>query len=163
MKKINCVVFTFLWIFLFHFNAGAGELTSTELSVPKKVLILKSTQSYEEALKTAKLVSEKLMTQLDLRGLSPNKELGLSFSEADCQNDGWDFPCYVARGRYDDGIFVSIEFSSAYTGFAKGYYIVVLQTATKETAELNDTLIKAKKVVSDAYIKTTPVYMGCMH
>lgn len=164
MRNFNFLVLFFLGVFLFHMNfVGAEEFSEKELSVPKKVLILKSTKSYEEALVTAKLVSEKLSTKLDLRGLSPNKELGLSFSENDCKNDGWDFPCYVSRGRYDDGIFVSVEFSSAFTGFTKGYYIVVMQTSEKDNLQINETLNRVKKIIPDAYIKTTPIYMGCMH
>ena len=32
---------------------------------------------------------------------------GLSFSSKQCEENGWDYPCYISRGRYDDGEFVT--------------------------------------------------------
>jgi hypothetical protein len=98
--------------------------------------------------------------KLDLRGLSPAKGTGLSFSKKVCEDEGG-YPCYIARGRYEDNEFVSIEYSNAIEGFAKGYYVVI--TACGDKSITAPALKKAKKFYKDAYSKTTNVYMGCMH
>ena len=42
-----------------------------------------------------------------------------------CEENGWDYPCYVARGRYDDGAYLSVEPSAAYDGLKAGYFVVI--------------------------------------
>ena len=132
--------------------------------VQKRVVILQSTQNYEEAKLTTLTASRKLGIKADLRGLTPNPQSGLSFSKKECDDNGVDYPCYVARGRSDDEIFISIEYSDAYPGFQKGYYIVVLATAaSRHETSLKQVLAKASQIYPDVYMKTTEVYMGCMH
>jgi hypothetical protein len=126
----------------------------------KGMLIILSTKNYATAKKTSQQAATKLSLKMDLRGLKPNKKSGLTFSKSDCENEGG-YPCYIARGRYDDGAFISIEYSNAIVGFAKGYYIVVAACGDKEITA--PALVKAKKVYKTAYVKTTNVYMGCMH
>jgi hypothetical protein len=99
---------------------------------------------------------------LDLRGLAPNKESGLTFSKAACKEDEIDYPSYFARGR-EDGIYVSIEYSDAYPAFAKGYYIVVAASGSKNEPDMQATYKKIKAYSKDAYFKSSKVYMGCMH
>jgi len=147
------------------------EVTSLieEQSIEKQFLIIKSTRDYKDALMTAQQASTTLGIKLDLRDLTENKESGLTLSKEICEKEeggvapGW--PCYLARGRWDDGTFISIEYSSAYEGFRKGYYIVVVATYPKddESGELAAVLKKAKIHFPDAYVKTEKVYMGCMH
>jgi hypothetical protein len=126
----------------------------------KGMLILLSTKNYVAAKKTAQEAATKLSLKMDLRGLKPHKKSGLTWSKTDCENEGG-YPCYIARGRYDDGAFISIEYSNAIEGFAKGYYIVVAACGGNDITA--PALVKAKKVYKDAYVKTTNVYMGCMH
>lgn len=137
--------------------------TIDDYMVPKGVLILQSTRSYSAALKTAREAARALGYELQLRGLKPNRQEGLTYSPAECDSNGWEWPCYVARGRYDDGSFVSIERSDAYEGFSKGYYIVVAATGEPGSPEMKAALDKAKQRYKTAYVKTTKVYMGCMH
>ncbi len=129
----------------------------------KQVLILKSTQDYDEALKTAQEASSALMIRMDLRELSANKETGLTFSEYDCNESNFNFPCYIARGRSDDGIYISIEHSSAYQNFKPGYYIVVAAIYSPNDKEIDAALLKVRGKYTDAYIKSTKVYTGCLH
>jgi hypothetical protein len=128
--------------------------------VKKSMLILLSTKSYAAAKKLAAQATDKLLLKMDLRGLKPNKKNGLTYSQADCENEGG-YPCYISRGRYEDGEFISIEYSNAIEGFAKGYYIVVAACGDKEITA--PALVKAKKVYKNAYVKNTSVYMGCTH
>lgn len=136
------------------------DKTVDQQSVSKSILIVKSTKSYEEAKKIAEKLSKESGLKLDLRGVIYNGEIMLSETEDVCRESGFEYPCYVARGRYDDGVYLSVESSDAYEGFASGYYIVV--AASMEEID-KETLQKLKRYVPDAYVKRTLVYMGCIH
>ena len=109
---------------------------------------------------TAKKAARQLNQPLNYRELKPNKKSGLTFSDSTCENEGG-FPCYIARGRYDDGDDVSIEWSNAFDKFSKGFYIVLVYSGNKKEAIV--ALKKTKKIFKDAYIKQADVYVGCMH
>lgn len=65
-------------------------------------------------------------------------------------------------GAETDSEFLSVERSEAYTGFAKGYYIVVGGIyATR--GEAKQSLTKFVPFVPDAYAKKTTIYYGCIH
>jgi len=128
--------------------------------VEKNFVIIQSTKNYNAAQQTAEKAAAQLKLKLDLRGLKPSKETGLTFSKADCENEGG-YPCYIARGRYDDGAYVSIEWSDEFDQFAKGYYIVLIYSGNKQGA--GQILQKARSVFKDAYNKRAKVYVGCMH
>lgn len=116
---------------------------------------------YPSALKQARKVSDAAGLKLDLRGLRPVPS-GLSFDDTTCVNDFGEAPCYVARGRWDDGAYVSIEYSNAFEGFRPGYYIVVVHSGAvgKTPADL---LRNVRQTVPSAYTKCSRVYMCCMH
>ena len=127
-------------------------------TVKKELLIGKSTTSYEEAKSFAKKMAKNLKIKLDFRGLKFDSKSFLTFSKEECQ-DFSDYPCYLGRGRYDDGEYISIEHTSVYPEMSAGYYIVVFATGDN----ISTTLTKVKKKIPDAYIKTVEIYMGCMH
>lgn len=131
--------------------------------VDKEFVIILSSKKYEDALRTAKAAAAKLKVKLNLRGLKPNKAIGLSWSKKVCETDWFESPCYVARGRYDDGEYISIEYSSAYDGFKEGYYIVIVAGGAQGDAAVKKSLTKARKQYKDAYAKLSKVYIGCMH
>ena len=153
MKKL----FIFLSVIIISTTLLAQD---AEPYVMKGFVIARSTKDYTAAKQTAQDAAKKLALKLDLRDLKPHKKNGLTYSKADCENEGG-YPCYISRGRYDDGDYVSIEWSNAFDGFAKGYYIVILASGNKQ--DINPTLTKAKKFYKDAYTKQTSVYIGCMH
>ena len=153
MKQAMLFVLISLW-------AINGHAQMESPYAKKDMVIIQSTKSYAAAKKTAAEAAKKLSLKLDLRGLSPAKGTGLSFSKKACEDEGG-YPCYIARGRYEDNEFVSIEYSDAIEGFAKGYYVVI--TACGDKSITTPALKKAKKFYKDAYAKTTNVYMGCMH
>jgi hypothetical protein len=155
--------FIYSLILLFSFVATNAQRETAEERpyVKKSFLIILSSKNYTEAKKIAAEAASKLNIKLDLKGLKPNKESGLTFSTKECEGNGWDYPCYVSRGRYDDGEFVTIDYSDAFDGFAKGYYIVT--TASGDAALVKKTLVKVKKMYKTAYIKQTEIYIGCMH
>ncbi|OKS87454.1 hypothetical protein RG47T_2915 [Mucilaginibacter polytrichastri] len=131
--------------------------------VPKDIIILRSTKDYKIALTTAQQAASRLHKKLDLRKLSPNKELGLTMSKADCDEIG--YPCYPARGdgnAFNDS-YISVEYSNAYKGFAKGYYIVMAAITNVKSASMKAQLAIINKVYPDAYAKRTFIWLGCMH
>lgn len=155
------IIFSFVVsTIVFITNLKAQEFNS---SVSKKIVIVLSTKDYATAKSFANEVSKKLGKSLQLNGLKPNKELGLTFSEADCEAYG--YPCYIPRGEgnAENTDYISVEYSNGYEGFAKGYYIVVAGIGDPNSAFLTRVLANAKKYYKDAYAKQTKVWFGCMH
>lgn len=158
----------FTTVFLLGLLAGAAPAraqSSYNTEVPKDIVILQSTRSYAAALAGAKQAAARLGRPLKLAGNQPNKELGLSASRADCTGSGYDYPCYSPRGQggAENSDYLSIEFSDGYTGFAKGYYIVVAALAPPNSATLRQTLARVQRAYPAAYAKRTAVWFGCMH
>ncbi|MCK6609911.1 MAG: hypothetical protein L6Q78_02630 [Bacteroidia bacterium] len=133
-------------------------------------LILFSSKSYASALQAAKAASAKSGLALDLRGLNPVKDtnLGLSFHPDSCKlyypeslhsNTG---NCYLPRGEWEDERYISIEYSSGYLSFRKGYYIVMAGSGPKNDLKLKELLDRVKLTIKDAYIKTSKVFICCM-
>ena len=131
--------------------------------VKKSFVILKSTGSYDEAHRFSIAAAKALDARLDLRDLSPDKKVGLTFSRKACQHEIGSFPCYWPRGRFDDGVYVSIEYSNGYKGFKDGLYIIILANGGTEDENIKSALRHARAVYPDAYVKTTAVYLGCVH
>jgi hypothetical protein len=146
---------------------SAQDKFNTE--VPKDIIILRSTKDYRTALATAKQAATRLHKKLDLRGLTPNKKIGLTMSKADCIGSGvgddLGYPCYPARGdgsAFNDD-YVSIEYSDAYKGFAKGFYVVIAAMTDVKSADMRAQLAQINKLYPDAYAKRTYIWFGCMH
>lgn len=151
---------TLLLLFCMHWvYAQAGDIPY----IKKEFLIIHSGKDYAAALKKATEASKKLNLKLDLRKLQPNKEIGLSNTEQVCENEFGFFPCYVARGRGDDGAYISIEYSDAYIEFEKGYYIVIVSSFVSNHEKSKSWLTKTKAIYKDAYLKASKVYTGCIH
>jgi hypothetical protein len=133
--------------------------------VPKDIIILQSTRDYAAALAGARQAAARLNRPLKLAGNHPNKALGLSASKADCTGAGYEYPCYTPRGQggAENSDYLSIEFSDGYTGFAKGYYIVVAALAPPSSAALRQALARVQRAYPAAYAKRTAVWFGCMH
>ena len=154
------VIFLFLFV-CWGLNVQAQTKEGTY--VKKEFLIIHSGKDYAAALKKATDASKKLKIPLDLRNLVPNKEIGLSHSQKSCDDDFGFFPCYIARGMHDDGLYVSIEYSDAYLEFEKGYYIIIVSSFVSGNATSKTQLAKTKKIYKDAYLKASKVYTGCIH
>ena len=131
----------------------------------KDFLIISSTKQYNNALMLAEKASKELNLKLKLRNLKPvsRKNFGLSLSEKICKKEYNEKYCYIARGRWDDGVYISIEYSSAYLDFSEDYYIVIVASGDRKTKGIRATLKTVKTKYKDAYIKTSKVYMCCMH
>ncbi|RZS91897.1 hypothetical protein [Aquimarina brevivitae] len=160
MQKIIAALCIFLWG-----NASIKAQSETfNPEVKKYFLITYATKNYEAAFHHANDISKKLALKLDLRELQAyDKTLGLTWAASICEGDGWEYPCYIPRGRYDDGIYVSIEWSDGYKNFSKGYYIVMVASTQNFDKDLKKLLNHVQTHIPDAYIKSSMIYMGCMH
>jgi hypothetical protein len=130
--------------------------------INKDFLILLSTKKLDEAEKFANAAAKKIGcayrdTRLAKEGNS------VTFPVDSCKTFGFDWPCYVARGRWDDGGHISVELSDAYDGFSKGYFIVIAASGYKDNEEFKNAVKQAKKYYPKSYAKRTRVYIGCMH
>ena len=143
--------------------ATSVEPTEPPDLVAKAFVILKSTPSYAEARAAATTAAEQLALRMNLRDLAPHPMTGLTFSEEACNAEFGEFPCYVPRGRWDDGVYISIEHSSSYEGFEEGRYIVVLASGAPHDRSVRAAFRRAKPSFPDAVVRTTPVYLGCLH
>lgn len=152
---MNKLLFLFFAIIISYNSAHSQEY---DPYVSTGFLIILSTKNYEGALKLAKEACTNLSLDFNSRGLYADAELGLNSDEiCGCgETHG-----YIARGRSDDGNYISIEYTDAYETFSDGYYIVVV--ASGKRSELKPTLKKVKQHYKDAYIKNSDVYIGCMH
>lgn len=128
-------------------------------------VILISTKSYESALERAKDASEKLGYPLDLRDLHENAEIGLSLPREVCEEEicggGLEYPIYIPRSDWGDSKYVSIEYSDAFGGFTKGYYMVIVASGEKGDPIIDEALEESRQFYEDAYAKTCGVWMGC--
>lgn len=158
MKLNGLITFIFLLPSIFLYSQE-----NVDAYVKKDFLIIQSTKSYKTAMTTARIASASTGISLQLRGLTENKSSGLSFSKEECEKEEIEYPAYYARGRWDDGVYISIEYSDAYSEFAKGYYIVIAASGSKEEVEIKKSFKKIKPKYKDAYFKSSKVYSGCMH
>ena len=131
--------------------------------VRKSFVIIRSTPSYAEARLLAAEAAERLAIRLDLRDLAPDGEVGLTFPKESCDAEFGEYPCYVARGRWDDGVYISIEHSSSYEGFDEGQYVVMLASGSPRDRAIGAAVRRAKGSYPDVIVKTAPVYLGCIH
>ena len=137
----------------------------TDKLVRKDIVILQSTKSYQVALQTARQAASQLHIPLDLEGYRPHPSEGLTLSKAACADNGFEYPAYIPRGYglVPDSAFVSIEYSSGYDQFAKGYYLVVAAVGRPGSRAVHHANTTSKRWYADAYTKRTTVYIGCMH
>jgi hypothetical protein len=131
--------------------------------VDKEFVILKTTPAFKEATKSAAKAAAELGIGLNLRGLSPNLRTGLTFSKEECAGSELPYPCYVPRGRRDDGAYVSVEWSSKYQIFARGLYVVMIASGVPGSSETRRMLAAARRVYPAAHAKRAKVYVGCLH
>jgi hypothetical protein len=89
--------------------------------------------------------------------------MGLTFSQDACASEFGEFPCYVPRGRWDDGVYLSVEHSSAYEGFEEGLYVVVLASGSPRDRTIGAARAPREGSVPGRVVKTAPVYLGCIH
>ncbi len=154
----------------FHsiYNIQTKKWDSTEYAeyersqyVEKSFIIIASTKNLKEAISMEKKAEH--LTGIPFHKAKDEIDT-LNGGNDTCKAYAFQYPCYDPRGRYDDGIFFSIESSNYYDGgFTKDLFIIMAGSGPKENQELKTTLIKVKQYFPDSYIKNTKIYMGCNH
>lgn len=152
MKKSFHLIFALL---LVQFSFAQNNYESF---IDQSFLIIASSTDFDSAQKTAQIAKRKLGLDYPPSIYYPDKSEGFKTDEAcGCGEIHGYFP----RGGYDNGNYVSIEFSSGYEGFAEGYYIVIVSNGEKELVQKE--LPNVKKHFTQAYIKNSEIYIGCRH
>lgn len=159
MKKITLL----LALLIFSITSINAQEDEYNPYIQKGFVIVSASKNYDAMKKMATEVSETLVYELNLRGLTPNEETGLTHSLAECAEAEFDYPWYSRRGLWDDGEYVSIEYTTDYEGFTPGLYIIVVSSHYKGMHELTDALEHTEKFYKNAYIKYSEFYMGCSH
>ncbi len=131
--------------------------------VDKYFLIIASTKSVDEATSIANSAAKKTGLAFHNNGLKANSAYGATYPADSCKKWGEEYPCYFARGRYDDGAYITVEYSTPYDGFQKGYFIVIAVNGSLEDDEFKLAVKKVKKTYPKSYVKKSKVYLGCMH
>jgi hypothetical protein len=129
----------------------------------KSFLIIASTKNIDESFSIAKTASQKTGLNFRDNKLQADKLIGATFPSDTCAVNGFTFPCYVARGRFDDGSYLSVEYSDGYTGFQKGLYIVIAASGDKNGSDFKNVFKKVQRTYPKSYIKQTKVFLGCIH
>lgn len=138
------------------------QWNNPDLWKEEKYLILFSSRDYKATKRFAEGAAKQLELPLNLRGLQPNAELGLTFSKQECEDSAFDHPCYIARSYEEDTLYLSIEYSSSYD-FAPKYYIVIAAAGPTKSPFVRQALARIKPQIPDAYIKRSKVFLGCHH
>jgi hypothetical protein len=156
------VILAFLLI-ITRVTAAAKCDANLKPYVDKEFVIVKSTPAFKEATQSAAKAAAELGVALNLRGLSPNLRTGLTSSKEECARSELPYPCYIPRGRRDDGTYVSVEWSSEYELVARGLYVVMIASGVPGSSETRRMLAAARRVYPAAYARRAKVYVGCMH
>ena len=127
------------------------------------VVVAGSFETYAAALEAATRVADRSGLPYDSRGLIHDRERGLVLPDS---AKGPDAGRYLSRRHDECGAArrpcISVERSSAYDGFEPGLFIVV--AGVMRRSEARDVRLAAlRRVVPDAYVKETNLWMGCRH
>lgn len=159
--KCLLVVVAIFVLFNAAAHSWAGIEPDAEAWATKSLIVIKSTTSFRAAKAAAIQAAERLGVRLDLRGLAESQKIGLTFPKVVCDANGYSYPCYVSRSRYDDGLYVSVEYSNVYEGLTRGLYLVIL--ASGGVDELQPALALGRRSYPDAHVQTTKVYVEWVH
>ncbi|HSS01814.1 MAG TPA: hypothetical protein VLM79_32375 [Kofleriaceae bacterium] len=75
----------------------------------------------------------------------------------------WDYPCYVTRGRSDDGAYVSLDEAERFFDFEERGYLVILASGPKGDPLAQAVAEKARALFPAVELRTDDVSEGCIH
>ena len=131
--------------------------------VEKDFVVLPAIASYAEARRVAGVAARRLGPKVDLRRARPDGKGGLTFSRADCEANAWAHPCYVTRGRDDDGAYVSLDEARRFFEAEEEGYLVILASGPKDDPLARSVAEKARALFPLAELRTDNVWQGCIH
>ena len=86
-----------------------------------------------------------------------------SLPAADCRSNDWDYPCYVTRGRWDDGAYVSVDEAYRFFDGEERGYLVILASGPKGNPLAQAVVEEAQALLPAAELRTDDVSEGCVH
>ena len=131
--------------------------------VEKDFVVLPAIASYTEAHRIARTAARRLGLKLDLRRARPDGYGRLTFPLADCQANDWAYPCFVSRGREDDGTYVSVDVAERFFDAEARGYLVILGSGPKGDPSTRALAEKARSLFPLAELRTDEVWRGCIH
>lgn len=171
MKRMTVFAFMFCFLILSSAFAGTKETSAEEMmaqaTVQKLVLILGSYKDFAIALDKSKEYSQATAIPYSDRDMFFDKKRGWIFRDT-IEDEIYAGTYYHRRSNLDcggaDAACISIEKSETYEGMSPGYYILIASiNDLSEKSSVQDLLKNIQKVIPDAYLKKTPIYMGCTH
>lgn len=128
------------------------------------LVVLGMSRNHAGTVEEAQAMADALDFAFSTRDLVYDKENGLRWPD-DFDDEMW-AGGYTPR-RYDHACgatkkgCITVEKSDSYPGLKSGYFVIVAGLATGE--EVKERLAAVKRVVPDAYLAETTLYMGCLH
>ena len=148
-------------------KVGAGPLPTiaprrAEM-VEKDFVVLPAIASYTEAHQIARTAARRLGLKLDLRRARPDGYGRLTFPAADCKANNRAYPCFVSRGRQDDGTYVSVDVADRFFDNEARGYLVILGSGPKDDPATRALAEKARSLFPLAELRTDDVWQGGLH
>ena len=131
--------------------------------VEKDFVVLPAITSYTEAHLVARTAARRLGLKLDLRRARPDGYGRLTFSPADCKANARAYPCFVSRGRQDDGSYVSVDVADRFFDAEARGYLVILGSGPKDDPSTRALAEKARSLFPLAELRTDDVWQGRVH
>ena len=131
--------------------------------VEKDFVVLPAIASYTEAHLVARTAARRLGLKLDLRRARPDGYGRLTFPPADCKANDWVYPCFVSRGRQDDGTYVSVDVADRFFDAEARGYLVILGSGPKDDPSTRALAEKARSLFPLAELRTDDVWQGRIH
>lgn len=150
MKKLS---------FLFALTIYTISFGQYEATEQVGLIIIQTTDDYNEALKTAIKAEQSLNSEIQFKGTYFEEGMLKNDIECGCGEAHG----YLRRGRFDHGMYISIEMAYDYTGGNEGEFHVIVGSHQMGNEELLKYLNEVKESFPKAYIHEERVYVGCMH
>ena len=131
--------------------------------VEKDFVVFPAIASYTEAHQVARTAARRLGLKLDLRRARPDGYGRLTFSAADCKANNSVYPCFVSRGRQDDGSYVSVDLADRFFDNEARGYLVILGSGPKDDPSTRALAEKARSLFPLAELRTDDVWQGRSH
>lgn len=171
MKRMTVFAFMFCFLILSSAFAGTKETSAEDMmaqaTFPKLVLILGSYKDFPTAMSQAKEFSKTISIPFSDRDMIFDQKRGWIFRDT-IEDEIYAGTYYHRRSNVDCGdnneACITIEKSESYPGMTPGYYILIASIYDlDEKSSAQEFLKNIHKVIPDAYLKKTSIYMGCTH
>jgi len=145
---------------LFSFTIGYSQDYIEEASVTAYIVVVDSSENYNELISTMNLVHDSLQVKVDMLEKIYNDSTNsmiLHPQHVDKIYAG----TYYPRRSFDT--FLSIENVNYYTNNSNCKSMMIVYSITQIKKQAKENLKKVKTIIPKAFILQTKLYIGCMH